>query len=981
MRTPSRATAGTTVMLVAAALVLTTGTGGQAEPGHPARTQPDTVRIDGSHDRTQDNRTGLVAPTTHQRDRAAGLGARARWNSFGTPATLTAPDRPLATGLPADPARAARAYVAANRDLLGLTARGADALEQLAVVPMGEGAAVLFRQRFGDLPAAVDGMLAVGLRKGEVWYVSSSLAPDAAAPQPATLSRADAERAAVRDAATATPATVLRSRLVAVPTPDRGARTAYEVVLGADLTGAQPTALSTYVDARDGSVLLREDLVDSEHDSDPADNPSWAVYPNSPPKDYSSADRRTRWCFNRAHGCDETLASAASPLPWDVDPATGRSTQTTRGNNAIAVHNWFSNDPYSVGTETATPRPDRQYVYPWTNQWHDSGCSPDAFTTPQRNDIDAARANLFAMHNRMHDWSYHLGFTEALWNMQDDTFGRGGTGGDHEQGNAQAGGVSGGPPNFEARDNANQITPGDGIPPTTNMYLWQSIAGSFYAPCVDGDYDMSVIGHEYSHAITNRMIAGPDSGFSSPQGMSESWSDQLAMEYLHEYGYAAPGRRGFTEGEYVTGDPKAGIRNYNMSDSPLNYSAIDYDFVGLQVHASGEVWTATNYDIRDAMLRRYGDAGSAVQRACANGERPVQRCPGNRRWIQLVFDSFPLLTANRISMVDSRDAMLAADRIRFGGANQDLLWNAFAKRGLGEAAASNGYNDADPTPSFASPYAREATVRFNPVGPGGPVPGAQLFVGDYQARAVPVADTDPATPLTGEVALVPGRYDFVVRAPGYGHVRIGPVTIRAGEHRTLPVRMWPNVASTAAGATVSGDGINLDQIADDNEATNWASLGAPVAGRGVTVALAGGATQVRRVQVSAMLRPADPTNPDSGTQSRFSALRQFRVLACTARAGVDCTDPADFRVAYTSPADAFPSGQPRPRAPELIIRSFDIPRTTASHLRLEVVTNQCTGAPAYAGERDNDPRAATDCSTASLQARNVRVAEFQAFAH
>jgi hypothetical protein len=52
----------------------------------------------------------------------------------------------------------------------------------------------------------------------------------------------------------------------------------------------------------------------------------------------------------------------------------------------------------------------------------------------------------------------------------------------------------------------------------------------------------------------------------------------------------------------------------------------------------------------------------------------------------------------------------------------------------------------------------------------------------------------------------------------------------------------------------------------------------------------------------------------------------------------------------------------------------------ATHLRLEVLTNQCTGTPDYAGEQDADPRANTDCSTASAQARNVRVAEFQAFA-
>ena len=44
-----------------------------------------------------------------------------------------------------------------------------------------------------------------------------------------------------------------------------------------------------------------------------------------------------------------------------------------------------------------------------------------------------------------------------------------------------------------------------------------------------------------------------------------------------------------------------------------------------------------------------------------------------------------------------------------------------------------------------------------------------------------------------------------------------------------------------------------------------------------------------------------------------------------------------------------------------------------------MLTNQCTGAPDYAGEQDGDPRADTDCSTASAQALNVRIAEFEAF--
>ena len=103
------------------------------------------------------------------------------------------------------------------------------------------------------------------------------------------------------------------------------------------------------------------------------------------------------------------------------------------------------------------------------------------------------------------------------------------------------------------------------------------------------------------------------------------------------------------------------------------------------------------------------------------------------------------------------------------------------------------------------------------------------------------------------------------------------------------------------------------------------------------------------------------------------------MLACSVARGVDCDEADEFSPVFTSPVDAFPAIAPRPRAPELIIRSFDMPRTQATHLWFQVVTNQCTGAPDYAGEQDQDPRAITDCTTGSTQALNVRAAEFQAF--
>jgi hypothetical protein len=940
----------------------------------------------------------VVAPTGVQLAEAAGSGMQVRWNTLGTPAVVEKTGGYIATGLPADPEAAARAYVAAHRDLLGL-APGA-ALQLLGNAPLGKGRALLFRQTIDGVPLAPDGLLNMAVVDGKVVYLSSTLTRTSSLSGSAALSVTAAYRVAAAAAgldlggAPVTAADTRTAKLVGVPTATQGVRLAYQVMVLANTASADPVADLTFVDAETGQVLDRQSLIDSE-----TADPVWSAFRASPTLDYSSTDTRQRWCFlGLAAGCQLVVGSPASPLAWDVDPTTGSPTFTTNGNNEIAVQNWNSANPFTVGTQTATPSPTRDYTYPWTNQWFNVRCNPIAFGSPQANDIDAARANLFAMHNRMHDFSYRLGFTETTWNLQRSNFGRGEDGGDPEQGNAQAGGIVGGPPGCAARDNANQITPPDGTAPITNMYLWQPIAGSFYPPCVDGDYDMSVIGHEYTHAISNRMVAGPDMGIAGAQGgsMGESWSDLDVMEYLNAYGYVpVAGEDPYVVGAYVTGDRVNGIRNYALDHNPLNYSDVAYDVTGAEPHADGEVWNGVNFEVRQAMIdaydRSFPYANAALQTSCANGQTPVDQCPGNRRWIQLMYDAW-LLMPRAPSMVDARDAMLAADMTRFGGANQATIWAAFARRGLGVGAASNTGNDPQPTPSFASPLSSSPTVTFAPTTKGVPVANAQVFVGDYEARATPIADTDPATTTIGDAApFVAGTYDLTVVAPGYGELRT-TLTVRNGKPQTKMLKLGRNLASQTNGASATGDGTNLSSLIDDTEGTDWAFLGAPtdpslpgtpVAGKSVTVHLdpSKASWQVQRVQVSAMLRPPNPTDPggDTGSQNRFTALRQFQLLTCAVTKKVSCSGDADFTVAFTSPANAFPSTVPRPRAPELIMRSFSIPKTKATFVRLRVLTSQCTGAPQYAGDRDDDPSNVTDCSTGTPQAFNVRAAELQVF--
>jgi hypothetical protein len=138
-----------------------------------------------------------------------------------------------------------------------------------------------------------------------------------------------------------------------------------------------------------------------------------------------------------------------------------------------------------------------------------------------------------------------------------------------------------------------------------------------------------------------------------------------------------------------------------------------------------------------------------------------------------------------------------------------------------------------------------------------------------------------------------------------------------------------------------------------------------------------------------MLRPIDDADPggDTGGQNRFSALRSFEIWTCReSLANAGCTAPTAFTKIYTSPADFFPAGRPRPNAPDLIARAVDVPATVATHVRLRVLANQCTGGPAYQGDQDADPLNDTDCVTGSNsparrvpQGGNVRAAELQVF--
>lgn len=63
----------------------------------------------------------------------------------------------------------------------------------------------------------------------------------------------------------------------------------------------------------------------------------------------------------------------------------------------------------------------------------------------------------------------------------------------------------------------------------------------------------------------------------------------------------------------------------------------------------------------------------------------------------------------------------------------------------------------------------------------------------------------------------------------------------------------------------------------------------------------------------------------------------------------------------------------------MLFQRFDVPDTSATHVRLVALEKQCSGTAEYAGEQDSDPLNATDCKLASAQDESVRAAELQVY--
>jgi hypothetical protein len=148
-----------------------------------------------------------------------------------------------------------------------------------------------------------------------------------------------------------------------------------------------------------------------------------------------------------------------------------------------------------------------------------------------------------------------------------------------------------------------------------------------------------------------------------------------------------------------------------------------------------------------------------------------------------------------------------------------------------------------PTPSFAAACQRADHLQGDARTRANAVNNAKIYVSEYETRVTPVG-TSNSSGLTGAVKFVPGTYDFVAEAPGYGDFRFTR-TFTAGQTSTVTVAMPTNWASSGKGATVaSSTGTSTTQGNLIDEPRTRRDDAATVGAQSVTVA--GGRAQDRR---------------------------------------------------------------------------------------------------------------------------------------
>jgi hypothetical protein len=653
---------------------------------------------------------------------------------------------------------------------------------------------LLWAQEAGGIPAFANDLRASVTSDGRILNVLGSPVPDLELPAESpsvsggaavvntlraedhSVARAPRRLAAPRGAEQATRfAGGHEAGLVLVNT-SRGVRLAWSVTAEAD----SDEVYAALVDAESGELLRSENKVEQ------VSGLAWDYYPGAP----SGGTQASR---------------NFTALGW-----LSASAETLNGVNARVFSDWNDNDaPDESGGGGVGGNEETNPTITWSfNDFtHAAGLCAPAFTStcswdstdngpfPQPPGWYVNRrqnaVQVFYFVNRFHDHledDPDIAWTTRNFESGDKVVAHAGDGADT--------GVSGQflglhMPDAIHVNNANMFTPPDGQSPRMQMYLFTSLTGNINTdptPDVNGGDDAAVVYHEYAHGLSNRLITYADGwgaldAFQSG-AMGEAWSDWYAMDFLVAQGFAPnTGAVGDVKLDRYTGNNRPTLRTEGL-DCPVvpvsaacpggddtgsqgGYTYGDMGRIwagGAEVHADGEIWAQTLWDLRQAV--GVSDSRFLV----TEGMRLSPRNP---------------------SFLDMRNAMLQANQVGVLDGRTDrkaTIWQVFAARGMGFFAATEDANDTSPIQSFALPP--------NPAAGVGSLAGV-------------VTDADTGKPVAG-VRVAFAGLEFVDTTDALGQYAIAGV----------PAGTYPQVVASKAGYD-RDIGTNVGIVADTEGALDF----------------------------------------------------------------------------------------------------------------------------------------------------------------
>ncbi len=331
--------------------------------------------------------------------------------------------------------------------------------------------------------------------------------------------------------------------------------------------------------------------------------------------------------------------------------------------------------------------------------------------------------NLFYWDNFMHDRLYDLGFTEPAGNFQQNNFGLGGNQFDPVEAEAQFDWAGG------AVDSTFFATAGDGSYTLQGMMLYNgpNIVTNLQAARRDSDLDATLILQSYGMGVATRLVGG-GAQLSSLQsvGLQSGWGDFISLALLTPPG--ADLTSAYPIGAWSALD-YLGAANYSnyfqgvrrfptttqIGISPYTLGEIDGQAVsnpplvtdGQQPQGDaapnnqGEIWCNALWQARSDWINLM--AGPSPGNDFANPGYQAAYKAANDQFLALVLAGMQLCPPQP-TYTEARDALLLADTVApFTGAEQALLWNAFAVRGLGPQAQTGPAMDTSLTEDLTGP--------------------------------------------------------------------------------------------------------------------------------------------------------------------------------------------------------------------------------------------------------------------------------------